>query len=90
MDNPRMTITSQPILGRMLRPLTESLRAELLQAVANLNPVAADEERYHELAEKNAEGRITPDERRELEGMVSANTVLSLLRREARETLARP
>ena len=87
MDCHDMTITSPPILGRMLRPLTQSLRFELLNAVANFEPAASDEDRYHELADKNAEGTLTADERRELEGMVSSNTVLSLLRHEARETL---
>ncbi len=84
-----MTITSPLILGRMLRPLTQAMRAEVLQAVAALEPAASDEERYHELADKNAEGTITAEELRELEGIVSANTALSLLRREARESLGR-
>jgi hypothetical protein len=84
-----MTIPSQPVLGRMLRPLAQSLRSEVLEAFAALDSSSADEELYHTLADKNAEGTITEDERRELEGIVSANTVLSLLRREARETLAR-
>lgn len=84
-----MTIISPPILGRMLRPLTQSMRAEVLQAVEALEPAASDEHRYHELADKNAEGTITTDERRELEGIVSASTMLSLLRREARESLRR-
>jgi hypothetical protein len=71
----------------MLRPLAQSLRTEVLQAVADLKASASDEARYHELADKNAEGTITADERRELEGIVTSNTVLSLLRREARESL---
>ena len=71
----------------MLRPLTVSLRNEVLDAVAALRPSEEDELRYHELADKNAEGLITPEERQELEGIVSGNTVLSLLRNEARVVL---
>ena len=82
-----MPATDVPILGRMLRPLTNQLRQELLQAVAELKADAADEARYHALADLNTEGAITPDERRELDGIVSANTLLSVLRAEAQASL---
>ena len=82
-----MTITHPSILGRMLRPLTVSLRREVLDALAVLRPSDEDEARYHELADKNSEGTLTATERAELEGIVSGNTVLSLLRNEARAGL---
>ena len=82
-----MAATDPPILSRMLRPLAGGLRDELLQAVAALQCDPADEARYHALAERNAEGVIAPDERRELEAIVSANTLLSVLRAEARAAL---
>ena len=82
-----MPATDLPILGRMLRPLTSQLRHELLHAVAKLEADPADENRYHLLADLNAEGAITPEERRELDGIVSANTLLSVLRVEARAAL---
>jgi hypothetical protein len=84
-----MATLDVPILSRMLRPLAANLREELLRAVAEMSSSPKEEERYHELADKNSEGTITPTERQELESMVSANAVLSALRREARETLAR-
>jgi hypothetical protein len=71
----------------MLRPLTSSLRHEVLQALAALRVDAADEARYHELADKNAEGEITTEERQELEGIVCGNTLLSLLRNEAKAAI---
>ena len=82
-----MIVTHPSVLGRMLRPLTASLRKEVLDAVAVLRPSQEDEARYHELADRNAEGQITPEERAELEGIVSGNTLLSLLRNEARTAL---
>lgn len=82
-----MMITGSPILGRMLRPLANTLRSEVLEAVVTLKPTEADEERYHDLADRNTEGTLTPEERQELESIVSANTVLALLRKEAREVL---
>lgn len=71
----------------MLRPLASSLRKEVLEAVAGLQPGGDDESRYHELADKNSENTITVEERAELDGIVSGNTVLSLLRNEARVAL---
>lgn len=85
-----MLAADLPILSRMLRPLTIRLRGELLQAVADLGSDPADEARYHELADRNAEGDLSPEERRELEAIVSANTLLSVLRNEARSALRRP
>lgn len=71
----------------MLRPLTASLRKEVLDALASLQPSEEEEARYHDLADKNAESSITPEERAELEDIVSANTLLSLLRQEAQLAL---
>jgi hypothetical protein len=82
-----MSIVLPAILGRLLRPLTSSLRFEVLQGLAALQVDEADEARYHELADKNAEGEITPEESRELEGIVCGNTFLSLLRNEARSAI---
>lgn len=82
-----MPAADAPILSRMLRPLAGGLRDELLQAVAALQSDPADEARFHELAARNAEGVIAPEERRELESIVSANTLLSVLRAEARASL---
>jgi hypothetical protein len=84
-----MPTIDAPILSRMLRPLAGGLRDELLQAVAELQSDPAEEARFHELAERNAEGVIAPEERRELEAIVSANTLLSVLRAEARAALRR-
>jgi len=85
-----MTITPPSVLSRMLRPLAMSLRKEVLDAVVALRPAEEDETRYHELADKNAESSITPEELAELEAIVSANTLLSLLRNEAKSVLGEP
>lgn len=84
-----MSTASPDVLRRMLRPLVETLRPEVMSAFADLRVSEAEDARYHELAEKNAEGLLTEEERRELDGIVSANTLLSLLRREANAALGR-
>ena len=83
----RVLSIDEPILGRMLRPLAGGLREELLQAVAKMECAPAEQARYEELADRNAEGLITPEELRELKAIVSANTFLSMLRAEARAAL---
>ena len=74
----------------MLRPLAMSLRKEVLNAVVALRPAEEDDTRYHESADKTAESTITPEELAELEAIVSAHTLLSLLRNEAKSVLGEP
>lgn len=80
-------ITGSPFLGRMLRSLADNLRSELLEELVVMKPLDEDEKRYHELADKHTEGTLGDDEKAELKSIVSANTPLSLLRKEAREAL---
>jgi hypothetical protein len=77
-------------LERLLRPLRRHLSAELADALMHLK---ADEEvqaRYDELASKNTEARLTAHERAELESLVRANSILAILKAEARAFLQRP
>jgi len=74
---------------KLLRPMTRNLTPELARALVNL---AADEEtqtRYDLLAEKNTEGQLTAAEREELESLVRVNTLLGVLKTEARAVLAK-
>jgi hypothetical protein len=79
-----MVNTSQTeVLGRLLRPLSREMTAELARALIHLRADEETQARYDELAEKQSEGLLTPDEREELEALVRANTVLGLLKAEA-------
>lgn len=76
-------------LERFLRPMARGLSNELARAIVNL---AADEEtqsRFDILADKNTEGKLLPEEREELESLVRANTLLSILKVEAQAVLAK-
>jgi hypothetical protein len=79
-----MTIPSPSILGRLIRPMTQNLGVEALRQIASYQAGKEDEDLYHTLADRNAEGTITSEERVELESLVAANTLLSILRNEAR------
>jgi hypothetical protein len=76
-------------LERMLRPLRRELNAELAAALR----MQADDElqgRYEYLAERNTEGLLEPDEQIELTSLVRANSLLSVLKAEARAFLQHP
>lgn len=71
-------------LERLLRPLRREMSFELANALLRLR---ADEEvqtRYDQLADKNTAGTLNPDERNELASLVRANSLLSVLKIEAR------
>ena len=76
-------------LEKFLRPMARELSMELARAIVNLT---ADEEiqaRYDLLTEKNTEGQLTPAEREELESLVRVNTLLGVLKVEAKAVLAK-
>ncbi|PWU21374.1 MAG: hypothetical protein C5B50_01830 [Verrucomicrobia bacterium] len=71
----------------MLRPLRRQLGRKLAAALVRLEADAEVQARYDELADKNTEGTLTAAERRELESLVRANSILSLLKVQARAFL---
>ena len=77
-------------LERLLRPLRRELSVELADALLRLKADAEVQARYDELADKNTEGALTPEEHSELESLVRANSILSVLKAEARAFLQRP
>lgn len=77
-------------LERLLRPLRRQLSTELAGALVDLEADAEVQSRYEELACKNTEGALTAEERAELESLVRANSILSLLKAQARAFLQQP
>jgi hypothetical protein len=67
-------------LERLLRSLRRELSAELADALLRLKADAEVQARYDELAGKNTDGALSAEERAELESLVRANSILSLLR----------
>ena len=75
-------------LKKFLRPMARGLSTELARALVNL---IADEEtqaRYDLLADRRTEAQLTPAEQEELESLVRVNTLLGILKAEARAVLA--
>ena len=76
-------------LEKFLRPMARGLSAELARAIVNLTADEETQSRYDLLAEKNTEGQLTPAEREELESLVRVNTLLGVLKVEAKAVLAK-
>jgi hypothetical protein len=74
-------------LERLLRPLRRDLSFELANALVRLKADDEIQNRYDELADKNTAGTLIPAEQAELESLVRANSILSVLKIEARARL---
>jgi hypothetical protein len=77
-------------LERLLRPLRRELSAELAGALLRLKADSEVQARYDELADKNTQDALSTEERAELESLVHANSILTVLKAEARAFLERP
>ena len=83
-------MTDRSALEQLLRPLRHALNAEL---AARLMHIQADDEvqsRYEDLAERNTEGQLNSAEQNELASIVQANSLLTVLKAEARAFLQHP
>ena len=76
-------------LEKFVRPMARGLSTELARAIVNLTADEETQARYDALAEKNTEGQLTPGEREELESLVRVNTLLGVLKVEAKAVLAK-
>ena len=79
---------STSALERLLRPLSRQLTVDLARALINVQAEEETQTRYDELADKHSTGNLTAQEKVELESIVRANTLLGVLKVEARALLA--
>jgi hypothetical protein len=75
-------------LERLLRLHSRELNAELAHALINVQADVEIQARYDELAAKRSAGPLNGEEQAELESIVRANTLLGVLKAEARVFLA--
>jgi hypothetical protein len=75
------------ILGRLLLNGPGSFTPELARYLLGLRFSDAEQATMHELAVKNQQGKITPEELRELDGYVKAGDLLAILQSKARMAL---
>ena len=75
------------ILNRVVGPELENLTPEAARAVLKLKLDQSDRRRAHDLAVKNQEGRLTPDEEAEIEAYQRVGRLIDLLWAKARKSL---
>ncbi|MBE2285909.1 MAG: hypothetical protein IAE77_20795 [Prosthecobacter sp.] len=84
-----MTISPESTaLGRLLRPMSQRMSRELARELVSLKVEEDTQQRYEYLASGRREGTLTADEEAELQDLVQVNSVLSMLKAEARLLLA--
>ena len=81
------TTTELQTLDRLLDPLRDCLTPEVAARIVALRADASVQARLDELAEKNAEGTITPDELADYEALVRAGNLIAVLQATARSVL---
>ncbi|MBX9790640.1 MAG: hypothetical protein K2Y37_17115 [Pirellulales bacterium] len=76
------------VLEQLLEPVRACLTPEVAARLAALRASPATQKIVDDLAEKNAEGTITPAERAKLEAYVDAGALIAILQANARKVLA--
>jgi hypothetical protein len=82
-----INMKSRGSLERLLRPLRRQLNAESAAALLRMQADDELQTRYEYLAERSTEGLLDSDEQLELASLVRANTLISVLKAEARAFL---
>ena len=80
------TVASK-VMDRVLDPLSRNLTAEAACILGALRLDDAAQARLEELASRNTEGQLTPEERAEYEAWVSACDLVAILQSKARAWL---
>ncbi|HYT88327.1 MAG TPA: hypothetical protein VEL76_06375 [Gemmataceae bacterium] len=87
MPAPQATTAELAIWTRLIEPEQNGLPRAAARSLLKLTFSEWDKTRMNDLARKNQEGRLTGEERQELEGYVKVGDVLSLLHLKARKAL---
>ncbi len=83
-----MTVSSA--LERIIQPSEGDLPNGLATYLLTLHFSSADQLRYAELSAKAQDGMLSAEERADLEDMLTANDVLTILHSKARSSLSSP
>ena len=74
-------------LERLLRPAEGDLPLDFARRLLALDFAESDHTRYRELSDKSQLGQLTRDEEIELDDLLTANDVLTILRAKAQTSL---
>ena len=79
--------TQAGILSRLIRPEENNLTPEAAEGFLRIRFEQPDLDRMHELAAKNQEGTLRPEERDEMENYRNVGYLLDLIHSKARRAL---
>jgi hypothetical protein len=80
-------ISEIAIFARLIKAGNGDLKRELARYILTLGFDEGDQARMRELAERNQEGALAPEEQAELQSYVKAGHLLALLHSKARKSL---
>jgi hypothetical protein len=80
-------IAQTEVMHRLLEPLAQCLTYGVARRIAGLRASEDVQARFDDLADKNAAGTLSPEERAEYESLVSGATFISILQAKARALL---
>ena len=81
------TSSEVAIFGRLIRADRGNLSRQLARFILTVGFDPADQERMKDLAARNQEGTLSPEEQEELQSYVKAGHLLALLHSKARKSL---
>jgi polyphosphate kinase len=84
-----MNMIAHHALNPLLEALSKSLNVRSAQALIRFRADKKTQRRVEQLADKNTEGELSPEERAEYEGYVFANNFIAILQAKARARLMR-
>src|SRR6516164_2395381 len=86
---PTTRTSEAAIFGRLIRADNGDLPHELARYILTIGFDSQDQARMRDLAARNQEGLLSPEEKEELQGYVKAGHLLALLHSKARKSLKR-
>lgn len=86
-QTPGISASEAAIFSRVFTDGRRNLTPELARHILTLEFNADDKARMHELAVKNQEGRISPEELRDLDSYIKVADLLAILQSKARKLL---
>ena len=75
------------LLDRILSSVSDCLTPEAARKLIDLRADPAVQKRVDDLADRNTEGLLTPEEREEYEAYITAANIIAILQAKARATL---
>lgn len=80
-------VAKRSVLERLLRPSEGDIPADFAKRLLAIDFSDVEQARYRLLSEKSQLGQLTDDERVELDDLLTANDVLTILHAKARTSL---